>query len=67
MIVLAGDTHGSMDIAKLNSDNFPEGKKLTKDDYVIILGDFGLLWKNEEDATERHYILGHDVNEKYCH
>jgi hypothetical protein len=42
MIYVFGDTHGQFQI--LNSSNFPEGKTLTKDDYVIILGDFGLIW-----------------------
>lgn len=47
-IFITGDTHIPYDISKLNSKNFPEGKKLTKDDYVIILGDFGLIWNYKE-------------------
>ncbi len=43
-VYITGDTHLPIDIGKLNSDNFPEGNSLTKDDYVIIAGDFGLLW-----------------------
>jgi len=43
MIFLTGDTHGHYDIHKLNSGNFSVDG-MTKDDYVIILGDFGLLW-----------------------
>jgi predicted phosphodiesterase len=50
MIFLTGDTHGEM--TRFSSDNFPEGKKLTKNDYVIILGDFGLYWNN---SKEEHY------------
>ncbi len=38
-IFFTGDIHGSIDIQKLNATNFPEGKNLTKDDYVIICGD----------------------------
>jgi len=45
-----------MKLHKLNSASFPEGLKLTKDDYVIILGDFGILWKNEPDKTERYWL-----------
>lgn len=48
MIFLTGDTHGNTDISKLNSKNFPQGNNLTKDDYVIILGDFGLVWDNSK-------------------
>lgn len=47
-VFITGDTHIPYDISKLNSKHFPEGKKLTKDDYVIILGDFGLLWNYKE-------------------
>jgi predicted phosphohydrolase len=44
MIFVTGDIHGSHSIAKLSSDKFPAGKTLTKNDYVIIAGDFGLVW-----------------------
>lgn len=44
MIYVTGDTHGTIDIHKLNSKNFPEGRTLTKDDYMIICGDFGFIW-----------------------
>ena len=30
---------------RLKTDSFPEQKEMTKDDYVIICGDFG-LWDN---------------------
>jgi predicted phosphodiesterase len=43
-IFITGDIHGDIDIHKLNSESFIEGKELTKDDYVIIAGDFGLVW-----------------------
>lgn len=44
MFYVCGDTHGDLDWEKLNSENFPEGKWLTKDDYVLICGDFGGVW-----------------------
>lgn len=43
-IYITGDMHGDIDIHKFSADKFSEGKTLTKDDYVIILGDFGLIW-----------------------
>lgn len=49
MIYLTGDTHGSADIHKifLFSEKMDKlGKKLSKEDYLIILGDFGLIWNN---------------------
>ena len=48
MIYLTGDTHIPIDIKKLNMKNFPEQKELSKNDYVIILGDFGLLWQKNK-------------------
>jgi 8-oxo-dGTP pyrophosphatase MutT (NUDIX family) len=50
MIFITGDTHGRYDIRKLNSKSFSMGKQLTKEDYVIIAGDFGFIWfGNRED------------------
>lgn len=44
MIYVTGDTHANLDIHKLNMENFPQQKELSKDDYLIICGDFGLVW-----------------------
>lgn len=52
MIYITGDTHGSFDLMKLSSKNFPAQKHMTKDDYVIILGDFGLVWNNSESELK---------------
>ena len=49
MIYVTGDTHGNIDIHKFNTTIFPEGKTLTKDDYVIVCGDFGLVWNNDAE------------------
>lgn len=48
MIYLTGDTHIPIDCSKLRMKNFPEQKLLTSEDFLIILGDFGLLWKKDE-------------------
>lgn len=50
MIYITGDMHGPIDVAKFSTNWFPEGRYLTKNDYVIICGDFGLIWdgSNEE-------------------
>lgn len=44
MVYITGDTHGSW-INRLCSYTFPEGRDMNKNDYVIILGDFG-IWDN---------------------
>lgn len=53
-VYLTGDVHCPIDVKKLNTTNFPEQRKLTRDDYVIVLGDFGLLWK--EDKEYYHWL-----------
>jgi len=59
---VTGDTHIPYDIKKLSSKMFPEGKGLKKDDYLIQLGDFGLLWSNKPDSTEKYWTKW--LNEK---
>lgn len=43
-IFVTSDTHGDYDLHKLSSKAFPIGKTLTKNDYVIVCGDFGAIW-----------------------
>lgn len=52
MIYATGDTHGIMDAWKLLKEYFEDRKKLTRDDYVIVCGDFGILW--DKKLTEQH-------------
>lgn len=47
-VFVTGDTHNMLDWAKLNTSNFPEQKQLTKDDIVIITGDAGIVWDQDE-------------------
>lgn len=50
MIFVTGDTHRTMDVKKLNMENFPEQNLLKRKDLVIIAGDFGGVWTgNEKD------------------
>lgn len=51
MIYITGDCHG--DYRRFSSQNFPEQKEMTKEDYVIVAGDFG-FWK---DDKEQQYWL----------
>ena len=44
MIYVTGDTHANLDIGKLSSRRFKEQKEMSKDDYLIVCGDFGLVW-----------------------
>jgi len=55
MIFVTGDAHGSP-IAQLSYTRNPRMKNLTEDDFVIFLGDFGVLWTNKPNANEK-YVL----------
>lgn len=47
MIYITGDTHG--DFRRFSTEIFPEQKEMTKDDFVIICGDFGGIWCQKND------------------
>lgn len=49
IIYITGDTHASIDIKKLSYNNWPKGESLTKDDFLIICGDFGLPFLPTDD------------------
>ena len=51
-VYVTGDTHGSIDLAKLRPRRFEAGSRLTKDDYVIVAGDFGLVWDGSPSELE---------------
>ena len=51
-LFVAGDLHGSLDIKKLTSKNWKEQRKLTEEDVLVQLGDFGNIWSPE---TSRYY------------
>lgn len=52
MIYCTGDIHG--DPRRFSVDSFPEQKEMTRDDFVIILGDLGLVWSNSKD--EKYWL-----------
>jgi len=54
-IWVTGDTHIPHDVKKLTSRYWPEGKNLSKTDYLIVCGDFGLIWKNIPDREEIYW------------
>ena len=55
MIYITGDTHGN--IKRFSSSNFPEGKELSKNDVVIQLGDFGILWNPPYSDEEVYWMM----------
>ena len=59
MIYVTGDMHGGIDIHKMSTKRFPEQKTMTKNDYVIVCGDFGLVWDKPGDKyyNEQQYWI----------
>lgn len=56
VIYITGDTHGEFG-HRFNTENFPEQKEMSKEDYVIICGDFGGIWeKDGESKSEKHWF-----------
>ena len=49
MIFITGDLHGSLDIHKLSNSNFKTIDNISRSDYLIICGDFGLIWDNSKE------------------
>ena len=66
-IYVTGDTHGADKFSpfgvdgfvnRLNMESFPEQKFMTKDDYVVILGDFGGVWDYRGESKKEKHDLG---------
>ena len=61
MIYLAGDIHGGYEIYKVIQffEKESRARTLTKDDYLILLGDVGLYW----DGAEKDKYVADTLNE----
>lgn len=55
MIYITGDCH--QDYHRFSTKVFPEQKKMTKEDYVIICGDFGGVWNRSCESKEEKYLM----------
>ena len=55
MIFVTGDCHS--EFQKLSTASFPEQKEMTKDDTVIICGDFGAVWDCDGASPSEQYWL----------
>ena len=55
MIYITGDTHS--DFLRFELENFPIQAEMTKNDYVIICGDFGGVWTFEEESSREKEAL----------
>ena len=55
MIYITGDTHS--DFSRFTEENFSIQSEMTKDDYIIICGDFGGVWTFEEESRREKELL----------
>ena len=55
MIYITGDTHS--DFTRFTEEQFPIQAEMTKNDYVIICGDFGGVWTFEEESSREKEAL----------
>jgi len=53
-IYITGDIHGNP--MRLSYKKFPEGRELTAEDFVIIAGDFGIIWARKPDREELYKL-----------
>lgn len=58
-VYITGDVHGDYDFAKFNDFQVTH-KNLSKDDYVIVCGDFGLIWNWQgQDKRETRLLAAY--------
>ena len=55
MVFVTGDCHGEFN--KFSTSSFPEQKSMSKNDIVIICGDFGGIWDKDKDSSYESYWL----------
>jgi DNA repair exonuclease SbcCD nuclease subunit len=57
-VFVRGDTHCNAlgEMKNLNTKNFPEGNDLDKQDYLIIVGDFGFIFHNQQTKEEKYWL-----------
>ena len=65
MIFVTGDIHG--DPKRFTRDAFPEQAGMNRDDYVIICGDFGLVWLEDKPFTTLFVDGNHENFDRLNH
>ena len=55
MIYITGDIHAAPSY-RFSEESFPEQKEMSKDDFGIICGDFGLVWDKVPQSREKNLL-----------
>ena len=78
MIYVTGDTHGPKAYSvygvdgvsrRFNRNSFPEQKEMTRDDYMIICGDFGCIWNYDsryDSSRSSFWLEGKSFTTVFC-
>ena len=59
MIYITGDTHGNVDFDYLK--DYFNNRFVNENDYLIILGDAGIVWSGKENFIDDYAMLGLNV------
>jgi len=54
MLYITGDTHGYFE--RLSFANWPESRSFCRTDYIIVTGDFGLIYYNVQSKDEKWWM-----------
>lgn len=55
MIYITGDCHSEFE--RFNTTIFPEQNEMTKEDYVIVCGDFGGVWNQDKESPREKWWM----------
>lgn len=55
-VYVCGDFHGALDISVVSGKRWVESRTLTKEDVLIQLGDFGLVWSKNPSDEDKFWI-----------
>lgn len=57
-LFFTGDIHREFDVHKLSALAWPEQKSLTREDFLVICGDFGCIW--DGGRTDKYWLDWHN-------
>ena len=55
-VYVTGDIHGELQLNRLGHKQWRQGRHLSKKDFLIVLGDFGILWEDKVLPKEERLI-----------
>lgn len=55
-VYVTGDIHGELQMRRLGHKRWRQGRQLSKQDFLIVLGDFGILWEDKQLPKEERLL-----------